>query len=280
MTPSFLETNQMRPCQSGSADEMRWFVAEHLREVVVGDLDELAAVVADGEAHQVARLGRAPDAVLAVEEEVAAAREVLEELACRAGRARRACHRSRGPRASSGRTRGPAGRRTSTGRSRRSGRPCRTRASRTATARGAGLRLQVAADRAGVLVGVGHPRVVVDVAGGVGRHERVLRRDRRRASAAAGGRRGGGRQRGHGCPFWTGVAANAAAAVMPSAQAASAVAQHVEFGGCHRTPEVAWCRDVRQWSGRRAPSAHLCVHDIAPVRAPERAEVNTRVVSA
>ena len=24
MTPSFLETNQMRPCQSGSADVMRW----------------------------------------------------------------------------------------------------------------------------------------------------------------------------------------------------------------------------------------------------------------
>ena len=76
--PAALVTNQMRPWKSGSAEVIRWLPVDVLGEVVVAEPLKGVAARRGLVDLQMVGLGRAPHAVVAVEEEVAAAREVLE----------------------------------------------------------------------------------------------------------------------------------------------------------------------------------------------------------
>ena len=142
----------------------------------------------DLEHEQMARLRRAPDAVTAVEEEVAAAGEVLVRLrARRVGRVRHVVGRQQLERL---RVDHPHLRRRDQRRADADQVPVRVEGQRAAERRAASRsRTPRASSRAArPSVGVGHPGVVVDVAARVRRHVRVARR-LRVASCSRGGRR-------------------------------------------------------------------------------------------
>ena len=129
---------------------------------------------------------------------------------------------------------------------------------------GARRRLQVASERPGRLIGVGHPRVVVDVARGVRGHERVARRDRGRKRLRLRGGAGGGRQR-RGRPGLDRLGGRDR-----RGRAERADGEHRrpadDVRGCHGTPERR-DSDVAHGPVRRPP-AHVCAHDSATVCAP------------
>ena len=189
---------------------------EDARQVVVVRLRDAAAVRGDLEHEQVARLRGAPDAVAPVEEEVAAAGEVLVRL--RARRVGRVRHVVGGEQLERLRVDHPHLRRRDQRRADAHQVPARVERERPAQRRRHRVRERHgrAAQRPGPAVGVGHPGVVVDVAARVRRHEGVARR-LRVAELLGGGRRAlvprqggaervedrlggrGGREREHDC---------------------------------------------------------------------------------
>ena len=169
---------------------------EHARQVVVVRLRDAAAVGRDLKHEQVARLRGAPDAVAPVEEEVAAAGEVLVRL--RARRVGRVRHLVGGEQLERLRVDHSHLRRRDQGRADAHNESTRVERQRPAQRGRHRVRRRHgrAPERPGPAVGVGHPGVVVDVAARVRRHEGVARRLRVRELLRAGRRALVPRQRG------------------------------------------------------------------------------------
>jgi hypothetical protein len=152
-------------------------VGEHAGQVVVADLGDAPPVGRHLEHEDVAGLRRAPDAVATVEEEVAAAGEVLVRLGT--GRVGGVRHVVRGEHVERGRVDHPGLRRQADRRADADQIALAVEGERAAQ-RGshqAGERGRARAQRPGPAVGIGHPGVVVDVAPRVSGQVRVLRGD-------------------------------------------------------------------------------------------------------